>query len=367
MQNPGVMINVTKTYLPPFDEYTAILKRAWDKGWITNHGELVQELEAKLKAYLGVEHLLFCSNGTIVLQIAIKALGLTKDIITTPFSYVATANAIAWAGCTPVFVDIEQTTFTINPNRIEAAITENTQAILATHVYGFPCKVEAVEKIAQKHKLKVIYDAAHAFGSVYNGKSLLNYGDISTCSFHATKLFHTVEGGLVICHNKEMYHQLLLYRSFGHIGDDYYSIGINGKNSELHAAMGLCLLPKVPDFIVERERLFLQYRETIGSVVTIMDNHETMIAFEWNYAYLPVMMKDSHQRDTLLAALASKDIFARKYFAPSLNTLDFYPEKYHCPVSEDIANRILCLPFYVGMTDDEFTSITSTILMALAS
>jgi dTDP-4-amino-4,6-dideoxygalactose transaminase len=361
------MINVTKTYLPPFDEYAAILKRAWDKGWITNNGELLQELEAKLKAYLGTEHLLFCSNGTIVLQIAIKALGLTKEIITTPFSYVATANAIAWAGCTPVFADIEPETFTLDPAKIEAAITENTEAILATHVYGFPCKVEAIEKLAQKHNLKVIYDAAHAFGSVYKGKSLLSYGDISTCSFHATKLFHTVEGGLVICHSEEMYRQLLLFRSFGHLGDDYYSVGINGKNSELHAAMGLCLLPKVQDFVTERIRLYQQYQEAIGQVVAFFDNPVLIEGFQWNYAYLPVIMKDRHQRDILIAALAAKDIYARKYFAPSLNTLDFYPEKYHCPVSEDIADRIVCLPFYVGMTDEEFKSITTTIKIAYAA
>jgi dTDP-4-amino-4,6-dideoxygalactose transaminase len=360
------MINITKTFLPPFDEYAAILKRAWDKGWITNHGELVQELEAKLKAYLGTEHLLFCSNGTIVLQMAIKALGLKKEIITTPFSYVATANAIAWAGCKPVFTDIEQTTFTIDPGKIEAAINENTEAILATHVYGFPCKVEAIETLAQKHRLKVIYDGAHAFGATYKQKSLLSYGDISTCSFHATKLFHTVEGGLVICHSKEMYRQLLLYRSFGHMGDDYYAIGINGKNSELHAAMGLCLLPKVPDFIKERERLYQQYREAIGNVVSIIDSPEMKSGFQWNYAYLPVMMKDSYERDTLLAALAAKNINARKYFAPSLNTLDFYPGKYDCPVSEDISDKIVCLPFFVGMTDEEFKSITTTIKIAFA-
>ena len=360
------MINVTKTYLPPFDEYAAILKRAWDKGWITNHGELVQELEANLKAYLGTEHLLYCSNGTIVLQMAIKALGLTKEIITTPFSYVATANAIAWAGCTPVFVDIEPTTFTLDPTKIEAAITENTEAILATHVYGFPCKVEVIEKIAQKHNLKVIYDGAHAFGATYKEKALLSYGDISTCSFHATKLFHTVEGGLVICQNEAIYQQLFLYRSFGHVGDDYFSVGINGKNSELHAAMGLCLLPKVPGFMAERKRLFLQYRDAVGHLVAIMNSHETMEGLQWNYAYLPVVMKNSLQRDILLSALAAKDIFARKYFAPSLNTLDFYPEKYHCPVSEDISDRIVCLPFFVGMTDEEFKSITTTIKIAYA-
>ena len=225
-----IMINVTKTYLPPFEEYTRILKRAWDKAWITNNGELVQELEQKLKEYLGVKHLLFTTNGTVVLQMALKAYNITGEVITTPFSYVATTNVLLWEKCTPVFADIDLHTFCIDPDKIEALITEHTQAILATHVYGYPCAVEKIEAIAAKHKLKVIYDGAHAFGAMYKEKALLGYGDISTCSFHATKLFHTVEGGCIICHDEETYNKLFLYRSFGHIGDDYYSVGINGKN-----------------------------------------------------------------------------------------------------------------------------------------
>ncbi len=175
-----------------------MLKRAWDKGWMTNNGELVKELESELKEYLHVDHLLFCSNGTIVLQMALKALGITGEVITTPFSYVATTNVILWEGCTPVFVDINPKTFCIDADKIKAAITPNTQAILATHVYGIPCDVEKIEVIARKHQLKVIYDGAHAFGCEYKGKSLLSCGDVSTCSFHATKIFHTVEGGCII-------------------------------------------------------------------------------------------------------------------------------------------------------------------------
>lgn len=360
------MINVTKTFLPPFEEYAAILKRAWDKGWITNHGELVQELEAKLKEYLGVKHLLFCSNGTIVLQMALKALGITKEVITTPFSYVATANAIAWEGCTPVFVDIEQDTLTIDPLKIEAAITEHTEAILATHIYGFPCKTDAIRAIAEKHRLKLIYDGAHAFGSTLGGRSLLDYGDITTCSFHATKLFHTVEGGCLITEDENLFKQLELYRQFGHLGEDYYSMGINAKNSELHAAMGLCLLPKVPGFIGERKLLFQRYRDAIGGVVTIMDGQVETEGFQWNYGYLPVLLEHRDQLDMLREALAANGIFARRYFAPSLNTLPFYEKRVACPVAESTAERILCLPFYVGMTSEEFDAVTSTINNTLA-
>ena len=195
------MINVTKTYLPAFEEYISVLKRAWDKVWLTNNGELVQELEMKLKNYLGVNNLYFTNNGTIVLQMALKALNISKEVITTPFSYVATTNAILWEGCKPVFVDIDPVTCCIDAAKIEAAITKDTQAILATHVYGIPCDVEAIALIAKKYNLKVIYDGAHAFGVKYKGKSLLEYGDITTCSFHATKIFHTVEGGCIIAND----------------------------------------------------------------------------------------------------------------------------------------------------------------------
>jgi dTDP-4-amino-4,6-dideoxygalactose transaminase len=206
------MINVTKTFLPPFEEYTDILKRAWDKVWITNNGELSKELEQKLKDYLNVENILFCTNGTVVLQMALKALNITGEVITTPFSYVATTSVIIWENCKPIFVDISDKTFCIDHTKIEAAITPQTQAILATHVYGYPCDVNAIEKIAKKNNLKVIYDAAHAFGTSINSRSLLDYGDISTCSFHATKLFHTGEGGCIVTRDSAMARKLFLYK-----------------------------------------------------------------------------------------------------------------------------------------------------------
>ena len=313
------MINVTKTYLPPFEEYTAILKRAWNKEWITNNGELVQELEQNLKDYLGTEEVLFCGNGTVVLQMALKAFDITKEVITTPFSYVATTNAILWEGCTPVFADIDPNTFCIDADKIENAITENTEAILATHVYGIPCNIEKIKAIAAKHNLKVIYDGAHAFGCRYNGKSLLNYGDLTTCSFHATKLFHTVEGGAMITNDAALRQQLLLYRSFGHVGDDYFSIGINGKNSEFHAAMGLAVLPKIPTIIAERKIVFETYNTMLPN--SLIKPCYDLPGFEYNYSYYPVIFESEKLMLAAKEALMNNQVNARRYFYPSLNLL----------------------------------------------
>lgn len=358
------MINVTKTFLPDFDEYTSILKRAWDKYWITNNGELVLELEQKLKNYLQADHLLYCSNGTIVLQMALKALGITKEVITTPFSYVATTNAILWEGCKPVFVDINPRTFCIDADKIESAITKDTQAILATHVYGIPCDVEKIEAIARKHTLQVIYDAAHAFGCVYKGQSLLNYGDISTCSFHATKIFHTVEGGAIICHNDELWNKLFLYRSFGHRDENYYSVGINGKNSEFHAAMGLALLPKMEYIIGRRKEVFALYAQLLPkSVVRINMDIED---FSYNYSYLPVLFQNEEQLLRVKDALFSKGINTRRYFHPSLNLLPhIVGSSYYCPVSEETSKIVLCLPLFVGITTEEVKFICKTIGKAI--
>lgn len=354
------MINVTKTFLPPFEEYTDILKRAWDKSYITNNGELVQELETKLKEYLGVNNLWFTSNGTVVLQMALKALDITKEVITTPFSYVATTNAILWEGCTPVFVDIDPKTFCIDASKIEAAITKNTQAILATHVYGLPCDVDAIEAIAKKHGLKVIYDGAHAFGVIYKGKSLLSYGDISTCSFHATKLFHTVEGGCIICNNDELAEKLFLYRSFGHKGDDYFSIGINGKNSEFHAAMGLAVLPYMARLIQQRKEVFDHYVEGFaGTVVELLNISDWDI--EWNYAYCPAFFEDEGQLLRIKEKLEEEGVFIRRYFYPSLNTLPFLSVKAECSNSEHLASRVAALPLYPELRSNDINQIIQTI------
>lgn len=354
------MINVTKTFLPSFESYSQILKTSWEKGWITNNGDLVKELEKQLKEYLGTQQLLFCNNGTIVLQMALKAFNITKEVITTPFSYVATSNAIVWEGCRPVFVDIDPTTFCIDPAKIEAAITPDTEAILATHVYGIPCDVEAIASIAKRHNLRVIYDGAHAFGCRLNGKALLSYGDLTTCSFHATKVFHTVEGGCIITNTDEATHRLLyLYRQFGHEYDNYYSVGVNGKNSEFHAAMGLAVLPHVPDLIDQRKAVFHQYQKELAACnIKMLD--PTSFSFEWNYCYFPVLFKDEGQMLKVKTKLDESGINSRRYFYPSLNQLPFL-EYQPCPISEEISIRILCLPLYPGLDPADVSRISNII------
>ena len=359
------MINVTQTFLPSFEEYTAILKRAWDKKWITNNGELLQELEDKLKEYLNVKNLLFTGNGTVVLQMALKALNITKEVITTPFSYVATTNAILWEGCTPVFIDINPATFCIDADKIEAAITPDTQAILATHVYGLPCDVEKIQAIAEKYNLKVIYDGAHAFGCTYKGKSLLSYGDISTCSFHATKIFHTVEGGCIIANDEELNKKLSLYRSFGHISDDYYCVGINAKNSEFHAAMGLAVLPYLPAIIEERKKIVETYNAILPTSLTKLNY---LIAdFNFNYAYYPVLFANEKILLQTMEALQQNDINTRRYFYPSLNNLPQVTGiKMRCPISDDLSSRVLCLPLYPGLSGSAIEQINSIMTKSIA-
>jgi dTDP-4-amino-4,6-dideoxygalactose transaminase len=353
------MINVTKTFLPPFDEYAEMLRRAWDKAWVTNNGELLIELESKLRSYLGVKNLWFCNNGTIVLQMALKALKITGDVITTPFSYVATTTAILWENSRPIFADIDETSFCIDPSKIEAAITSSTQAILATHVYGYPCDVAAIEAIAQRHNLKVIYDAAHAFGTQINGKSLLNYGDVSTCSFHATKLFHTGEGGCVATNNDELAHQLLLYRHFGHIGDKYYSMGINGKNSEFHAAIGLCNLKYIEEIMQRRKEQWLAYKIGLdGSGLQLLELDGEV---KYNYAYFPVIFPTEALLLHTIESLAAKEIIPRRYFYPALNTLP-YVNYQSCPIAESIAKRVICLPLFHDLASDTLEQIISIIV-----
>ena len=358
------MIAVTKTFLPPFEDYTRILKRAWDKVWITNNGELVQELEAKLAAYLGVKHLLYCGNGTIVLQMAIKAMNLTGEVITTPFSYVATTNALLWEKCSPVFVDINDKDFCIDADKITAAITPKTQAILATHVYGNPCNIEKIAAIAKQYNLKVIYDAAHAFGASYNGKQILSYGDVATCSFHATKIFHTVEGGCLITEDDALAEQLKLIRSFGHVGDDYFTAGINGKNSEMHAAMGLANLPYLPAILESRKQVSSWYDEQLSSLN--LQRPQALPGTAYNYAYYPVIFKDEATVLKVMAALKVNNIVPRRYFYPSLNTLPYLENHISCKVSEDIAATVLCLPLFNDLSKEIVSKITQIILLSIS-
>lgn len=357
------MINVTKSYLPPIEEYESYLKKIWANSWLTNQGPLVQELELKLKEYLDVKNLLFVSNGTIAIQLVIKAMELKGEIITTPFSYVATTTSILWENCTPVFADIENKSYCIDPSEIEKHITPNTSAILATHVYGYSCDVEKIEAIAKKYNLKVIYDGAHAFNVKVNGSSIFNYGDASTISFHATKLFHTIEGGAIITNDDELAKKLFLYRSFGHIGDNYYSLGINGKNSEFHAAMGLCNLPRVNEIIDNRKQTVLLYNKLLSnSKITFPEAHPLQ---NINYSYYPVTFLSEETLLRVRQNLLDSKISTRRYFYPSLNNLPYINNQSSCPVSENISKRVLCLPLYYDLEKENVEKISTVILNSI--
>lgn len=357
------MIPVTKSFIPPIEEYKAHVQRAFDKGWLTNRGTLCLELEDKLKKHLNVSYINLMTNGTLPIQIALKVLGNQGEVITTPFSYVATTSTIVWENCTPIFVDIHPEYLTIDERKIEAAITDKTTCILATHVFGSPCNTEEIEKIAKKHGLRVIYDAAHCFGVEYLNRSLFDYGDISTASFHATKIFHTGEGGALFANNPEIQHETYYRHNFGHkTPESFYDIGINAKISELQAAMGLAVLPYMDEIVSERKKVVNYYRNTLNfdllKTIKIRENTK------WNYSYFPVIFESEDQLTRTLSALNEHEVFPRRYFNPSLNTLD-YVDSPKMEVSESIASRVLCLPLYVGISDQELKMITDVINKSL--
>lgn len=357
------MIQVTSPFLPPKEEYIKYIDKIYEKKWLTNLGPLSSELELKLKDYLGLEHLLFLSNGTIALQIAIKALNLTGEIITTPFSFVATASSIVWEHCTPIFADIDEETFNLSPSKIETLITPKTTAILATHVFGNPCEVEAITLIAEKHNLKVIYDAAHCFGVKYKGKSILNYGDISTISFHATKLFHTVEGGAVITQSPELTYRLSKLRNFGFkTSESFDGIGINGKNSEFHAAMGLCNLKYADEILSRRKMQYLFYANKLAGKGVSLQKINTNT--QYNYSYFPILFDTENTLTKVKQELELNWIYPRRYFSPSLSQLD-YIEKQDTPIGDDISKRILSLPLYHTLTEEDQDMICRIIIRTI--
>lgn len=355
------MINVTKTFFPPIAEYQVQVQRIWDNQWLTNRGALLLELEEKLTKHLALQQskIIVMNNGTIPIQIALKLLANGGEVITTPFSYVATTAAIVWENCTPVFVDIHPDYLTIDETKIEAAITDKTTCILATHVFGNPCNIETIEAIAMKHSLKVIYDAAHCFGVNYKGKSIFEYGDISTCSFHATKLFHTGEGGALFTKDPELFHKCFYSHNFGHKGPlDFHGLGINGKISELQAAMGLSLLPHMPTIIKAREEVVALYDSLLDfdKVQKIKIRQNT----HWNYSYYPIHFKDEAILLEIQKALNDAQIFPRRYFYPSLNTVSFVTNTV-MNFSEDVANSILCLPLSHDITNESILTICNLI------
>jgi dTDP-4-amino-4,6-dideoxygalactose transaminase len=353
------MIPVTKAFIPDLEIYVKEIQRVWKNQWLTNRGELVLELEEKLKKRLSVNNIVITNNGTIPLQIALKLLGNNGEIITTPFSYVATTAAIIWENCTPVFVDIHPDYLTIDESKIENAITTKTTAILATHVFGNPCNVDAIEKIAKKHNLKVIYDAAHCFDVKYNNKSIFEYGDVSTCSFHATKLFHTAEGGAMFANSTELFHKLFYSHNFGHDGPiDYHGLGINGKISELQAAMGLSVLKSMDKIIFERKKVVEFYDLHLN--FDLLKKIKIRKGTDWNYSYYPIIFRTEEELLQTVKVLNENNIFPRRYFYPSLNKIE-YVSGDQMPISESIAARIVCLPLYVGLVQTELETICQSI------
>jgi len=338
-------INVTKSFLPPIEEYVELINNIWSKNNVTNRGDLVVKLESQLQDYLNSKDkpLLVC-NGTIALQIAINALDIKGEIITTPFSYIATTSSIVWEGCQPVFVDIHPDYLTIDETKIEASITNRTKAILATHVYGNACNVEAIENIALKYNLKVIYDAAHCFGVSYKGKSIFDYGDVSICSFHATKVFHTGEGGAIFCNNvsKEKMHY---HHNFGHKDAiSFQGIGINGKMSELNAAMGISILPYIDKIINNRKNIYEYYNSKLIGINCsniLLRNY-----LDWNYSYYPIIFNKESELLKVKDNMNNNNIYPRRYFYPSLDSVDFVDSNQFCDISRDLSSRILCLPIY---------------------
>lgn len=346
------MINITKTKLPKIEKYINYLKKIWETRWVTNNGEFVQLLEKELQDYLRVKNLIVVSNGTLALQLALKAFDLKGEVITTPFTFAATTNVLLWEGLEPVFADIDPQTFNIGPQDVERKITKKTSAILVVHVYGNCCYVEELQDIASKYNLKLIYDAAPAFDVEYKNQSILNYGDASTLSFHATKTFNTIEGGAIIVKDEELLEKLKLLRNFGIRSEEEVIFpGINAKMNEFQAAMGLCNLKDIDEQIQLRKKIYERYKEMLSGNKNI--KFQKIIASRYNYSYMPVCFKTMKKRDEIYAELIKNGIKSRKYFFPLTANFEYFKkkrvnliEKYGLKIASDIADRILCLPLY---------------------
>jgi dTDP-4-amino-4,6-dideoxygalactose transaminase len=357
-------IYVTQPSLAPLDEYMKILEGVWQRGILTHNGPLVQQLERDLCSKLVIPNFVAVSNGTIALQMAIKALELKGEIITTPFTWIATVSSIKWEGCTPVFCDIDPETLNIDSSKIESLITDKTVAIMPVHVFGTPCDVEKIQEIADKYNLKVIYDAAHAIGSTYNGKSLLEFGDISATSLHATKLLNTAEGGGCISKNKELHEKLKRIRFFGHNDEkDIVEDGFNGKMTEVHAALGIANLKYFDDVLNDRKEKYHLYKESLSTVSGL--KFQKTNQGESNYSYFPVIFESEKQLLKVEKTLNDKKIYPRRYFYPSVNTYTKIVDYQPTPISEDISKRILCLPLYWNLQKEDIHKILNIIINEL--
>jgi len=353
------MINVTKTYLPSKEKYQQYVDEIYANGWITNNGPMVKQLEKRLAEYLGVKNIVLVANGTVALEIAYRTLGLKGYAITTPFSFVATTSSLVTNGIKPIFADIDPQTLNMDSNKIEELITPNTSVIVPVHVFGNSCDVEAIDKIAKKHKLKVVYDAAHAFNMKYKDESILNYGDISTLSFHATKLFHTIEGGALIINDDSLVEKARYLINFGiENAESIPDLGTNAKMNEFEAAMGLCMLDEMEEISQRRKDVYERYEKELEFLVQFQKQN---LNATQNYSYFPIVLKNEDQTLALQSALNEQQIFPRRYFYPSLDTLHYIEPKQHMAISRDIANRILCLPIYPGLLKTQQENIIEII------
>lgn len=354
------MINVTKTYLGDIDQFKRYVEGIYSRGWLTNHGPLVMELEARLRDFLGVRHVILTNNGTLALQIAYRALGLSGSAVTTPFSFVATSSSLQWEGIRPVFADIDPHTWNLAPQKIESAIQSDTSAIVATHVFGNPCAVEAIESIARQHNLKVVYDGAHAFAVRHAERSVYRWGDISTLSFHATKLFHTIEGGAIVTNDDELAQRVKLLCNFGIADvDRIEGIGINAKLNEFCAAMGLCILDDLDHILDARAEIARRYRSRLGQYLDLQQPAADSIL---NHSYFPVALRDEPQLLKTRAALNAKGINPRRYFYPCLDTLEYLQPQPGQPFARTLSDRVLCLPIYPGLHPEDQDLVIETLL-----
>ena len=353
------MINITKTYLPNKEKYKKYIDKIYENGWVTNNGSMVKKLEKKLAKYLGVKNIVLVANGTVALEIAYRTLDIKNYVITTPFSFVATTSSLVTNGLKPIFSDINSRTLNINPENIAKVITKNTSAIVPVHIFGNACEVEKIDEIAKENNLKVIYDAAHAFGVKYKNQSLLNYGDISTLSFHATKLFHTIEGGALIINDDSLVEKARYLINFGiENAESIPELGTNAKMNEFEAAMGLCMLDEMNVVLQKRQVVYEKYEKELDGLVQFQEknSHSTQ-----NYGYFPIILKNEEQTLKVQKALNDKQVFPRRYFYPSLDTLSYIEPKQYTPISRDISNRILSLPLYPTLEEKEQIKIIDTI------
>lgn len=366
-------IFVTQPLLPSLDEFMPYLQQIWDSKRLTNSGPFHQQLEAALCDYLGVKHISLFANGTLALVTALQALRITGEVITTPYSFVATSHSLLWNGIKPVFVDIDPVTLNLDPNKIEAAITPQTTAIMPVHCYGQPCDVEAIQKIADNYGLKVIYDAAHAFGVKSGESSVLNYGDLSVLSFHATKVFNTFEGGAIVCRDEKTKLHIDHLKNFGFVGEvTVVAPGINGKMSEFNAALGMLQLKGIDQAIQKRQAIDARYRKALAGIkgINCLSNSSEEMA---NYAYFPILVLPDYPltRDALYAKLKDKNIYARRYFYPLISDFPMYrglqsAAPSNLPVASRAAREVICLPIYPDLTVEQVDFITKQIIFPVS-